>query len=111
MDWVANVNAILALIGTLVGLISTGVPLVILVVKSFKNKSKEDIIAKIKVIVEAAIAQAEKSGKAGADKKAMVIDIVKASLRADGIEASQYLDQISAYIDDCINFVNNVTKK
>lgn len=61
-------------------------------------------------IADAAIEAAEKSGAAGADKKVMVIESVKASCKAAGIEAEDFIDQLSDYIDQCIAFFNNMKK-
>ena len=52
----------------------------------------------------------EAQGGAGADKKKLVIETVKATLKSKGIDATSWLDQLSAYIDDCIKFANDMQK-
>lgn len=54
--------------------------------------------------------EAEASGKSGADKKEMVMDAVKAACKSQGLDLDSFLDQLSAYIDQTITFVNSMTK-
>ena len=61
-------------------------------------------------IADAAMQTAEASGKNGADKKQMVIESVKASCKAAGIDADQFIDQLVDYIDQTIAFVNSMKK-
>ena len=61
-------------------------------------------------IADAAMETAEKSGKKGADKKQMVIESVKASCKAAGIDADEFIDQLMDYIDQTIAFVNSMKK-
>ena len=41
----------------------------------------------------------------------MAIDMVKASLEANGLDIGPFLDQLSAYIDECIAFANGINDK
>jgi hypothetical protein len=59
---------------------------------------------------DAAMKEAEKSDKSGVDKKQMVIDTVKASCKAAGLDISTFIDQLDSYIDQTIDFVNNMKK-
>ena len=61
-------------------------------------------------MADAAMKEAEASGKAGADKKQMVIDAVKASCKAAGVNLDLFIDQLSDYIDQTIKFVNDMQK-
>jgi enamine deaminase RidA (YjgF/YER057c/UK114 family) len=61
-------------------------------------------------MADAAMKEAERSGKSGADKKQMVIDTVKAGCKAAGVNLDDFIDQLSAYIDDTIKFVNEMKK-
>lgn len=108
--WIENANAIIALIGGLVGLLATGIPLIITIVKLFKNKNKGQIWSMIQTAADAAIKDAEASGKSGADKKTMVINAVTAALKTQGIDISAFTEQLSAYIDNCISFANSLNK-
>ena len=62
-------------------------------------------------MADAAMKEAERSCKTGADKKAMVIGSVKASCKAAGLDLDLFIDQLSDYIDQTISFVNDMSKK
>ena len=112
MDWITPAQQLVALITALIGLIGTGIGAYFTIrgyIKAAKEKSKKEIWNTITTAADAAIKQAEESGKSGADKKQMVIDIVKASCEAAGLDISLFIDQLGAYIDDCIKFVNDVS--
>ena len=113
MDWLETANGIVALISALIALIGTGIG-VYLAVKNFiklmKSNTKEQNWKLIMKIADAAMETAEKSGKKGADKKQMVIESVKASCKAAGIDADQFIDQLVDYIDQTIAFVNSMKK-
>ena len=113
-EWITTVNGLIALITGLVGLIGTGVGAFFTIkafIKSAKEKSFKEIWAMIVTMADAAIAEAEKSGKEGKTKKEMVINSVKASCIAVGVDITPFMDQLSAYIDEAIKFVNSVSKK
>jgi hypothetical protein len=61
-------------------------------------------------MADAAMKEAERSDKSGADKKQMVIDAVKAGCKAAGVNLDVFIDQLSAYIDDTIKFANDLKK-
>lgn len=110
MEWIENANAILGLICTLVGLVTAGVPLGIMVYNLFKNKNKAQIWTMIMTMADAAMVEAEKSGKSGADKKQMVIDSVTAACKSQGIDVGPFAVQVANYIDQCVAFANNLNK-
>jgi hypothetical protein len=62
---------------------------------------------------DAAMKEAERAAKEGkiekAAKKQMVIDIVKSSCKAAGINLDLFIDQLSDYIDTTISFVNDMS--
>ena len=113
MEWLETANGIITLISALIALIGTGIG-VYLAVKNFiklmKSNTKEQNWKLIMKIADAAMETAEKSGKKGADKKQMVIESVKASCKAAGIDADQFIDQLVDYIDQTIAFVNSMKK-
>jgi len=114
MDWITTANGLIALITALVGLIGTGIGAFFTIkgfIKAAKEKSAKEIWEMIMIAADAAMKSAEESTKKGAEKKQMVIDMVKASLAANGIDISLFLDQLNAYIDDCIKFANSMNKK
>ena len=110
-EWLTTANGIITLITGLVGLIGTGVG-VFFAIKNFilalKEKNAKEIWALMMEIADAAMKEAEKSGKSGADKKQMVIDAVKAGCKAANINADQFIDQLMDYIDQTIKFVNEM---
>lgn len=102
------------LLTALVGLIGTGIGAFFAIknwIKAFKEKDGKQKWATIMEMADAAIKEAEKSGKSGADKKTMVVESVKASCKAAGIEIDDFIDQLSDYIDQTISFVNTFNKK
>ena len=114
LEWIESANQIVVLITSLVGLIGTGIGAFFAIkgwVKAFKEKDAKQKWATIMEIADAAIKEAEKSGKAGADKKEMVVNSVKASCKAAGIDIDAFIDQLLEYIDQTIAFVNDMSKK
>ena len=80
-------------------------------IKAAKQKSATEIWNMIMAMADAAMKEAEKSTLKGADKKQMVIDMVKASCKSAGVDLDAFLDQLSAYIDSTMSFVNGMTDK
>lgn len=114
MEWLDTAQQIVVLITGLVGLIGTGVGAFFAIknwIKATKEKSAKEIWSMIMSMADAAIKEAEKSGAAGADKKTMVVNSVKASCKAAGVDLDAFIDQLSDYIDQTIAFVNDMTKK
>lgn len=113
MDWLETANGIVTLISALIALIGTGVGVYFAIknfIKLMKSNTKEQNWKLIMKIADAAMETAEKSGQKGADKKQMVIESVKASCKAAGIDADQFIDQLVDYIDQTIAFVNSMKK-
>jgi hypothetical protein len=112
-EWITTANGIITLITGLIGLIGTGIGAYFAVknwITVLKTKSSQEIWAMIMEMADAAMTEAEKSGKSGVDKKQMVIESVKASCRAAGVNLDVFIDQLSNYIDDTIKFANNLKK-
>lgn len=112
-EWITTANGIITLITGLVGLIGTGIGAYFAVknwITVLKTKSSQEIWAMIMEMADAAMTEAEKSGKSGADKKQMVIESVKASCRAAGVNLDVFIEQLSNYIDDTIKFANSLKK-
>ena len=102
------------MISALVALIGTGTGVFFAIknwIKLVKNNSKDQNWKLIMQVADKAMATAEKTGAAGADKKTMVVESVKASCKAAGIEADEFIDQLLDYIDQCISFVNSMKEK
>ena len=109
-----TVQELIALVTGLCGLISAGIGAYFAVknwIAATKNKNAQEIWAMIMEIADAAMKEAEKSCKTGADKKTMVIESVKASCKAAGLDLDLFIDQLSDYIDQTISFVNDMSKK
>jgi len=114
MDWITPAQQLVALITALIGLIGTGVGVFFAIknwIKATKEKSTKEIWAMIMEMADSAIKEAEKSGASGADKKTMVINSVKASCKAAGLDIDLFIDQLSDYIDQTVSFVNDMSKK
>lgn len=113
MDWLETANGIVTLISALIALIGTGIGVYFAIknfIKLMKSNTKEQNWKLIMKIADAAMETAEKSGKKGADKKQIVIESVKASCKAAGINADEFIDQLVDYIDQTIAFVNSMKK-
>ena len=111
MDWITTANGIITLITGLVGLIGTGIGAYFAIrnwITVLKTKNSQEIWSLIMEMADAAMTEAEASMKDGETKKKMVIDSVKASCKAAGIEADLFIDQLSDYIDNTIKFVNSM---
>lgn len=114
VEFLETAEGIVTLISSLIALIGTGTGVFFAIknfIKLLKANSKEQNWKLIMEIADTAIQTAEKTGKSGADKKAMVIETVKASCKAAGINADDFIDQLSDYIDSCITFVNSMQDK
>lgn len=112
-EWITTANGIITLITGLVGLIGTGIGAYFAVknwFKVLKTKNASEIWAMVMEMADVAMKEAEKSNKPGADKKAMVIEIVKSSCKAAGVNLDVFIDQLSDYIDQTISFVNEMKK-
>lgn len=113
MDWITTANGIIALLTGLVGLIGTGIG-AFYAVKNFismiKEKNKNEIWVMIMEIADAAMREAEETGKTGADKKTLVVETVKAACISAGLNIDGFIDQLSIYIDDTISFVNKMNQ-
>lgn len=108
-----TLQQVIALIVALGGLIGTGVSAFFMIkalIAKNKNKTAAEIWELLMTVADSAMKAAEESGKKGADKKQMVIDVVKASALSSGIDIGPFVDQLSAYIDQTISFVNSLNK-
>ena len=106
-------QGVLTLITGLIGLISAAVGAYFAVknfIKATKSKNANEIWSMMMSMADAAMKEAEKSQKTGADKKKMVINSVKAGCQSAGLDISNFLDQLDAYIDQTISFVNQMKK-
>ena len=111
MDWMTTLNELLALITGLCGLIGTAIGVVFAIknfIKLMKEKNKNEVWATIMEIADAAMKEAEKSMESGATKKLIVIETVKASCKAAGLDFDDFIDQLNDYIDETIDFVNKM---
>ena len=109
-----TVQEIIALVRGVCGLVSAGIGAYFAIknwIAVTKNKNAQEIWAMIMEIADTAMKEAEKSCKTGADKKTMVIESVKASCKAAGLDVDLFIDQLSDYIDQTISFVNDMSKK
>lgn len=113
MEWIGTVQGILTLITAFVGLCGTIIGAVFTIkgyLKAAKEKSFKENWDTIMAFADAAMLEAEKSGKEGKAKKDIAINSVKAGCIAAGLDITPFLDQLSAYIDTCIEFANGIKK-
>ena len=109
-----QIYLLVELITALCGLIGTGVGAFFAIkgfIKAFREKDSKQKWTMIMEMADAAIKEAEKSGASGADKKTMVIESVKASCKAAGLDLDAFIDQLGDYIDQTISFVNSFNGK
>jgi len=104
-----DLNMLLTLIITGVTLIGTLAGVGFKLWQAIKLIAKNKDWKKIMEIADAAMEQAEASGKAGADKERMAIDIITTSCKELGIEFD--VAEVVKYIKDTIDFVNHLSKK
>ena len=112
-DWITTVNGLITLITALIGLIGTGVGTFFAIknwIKATKEKSSKEIWNMIMEMADAAMKEYEHSSLHGADKKTAVIESVKASCKAAGVDIDLFVDQLSAYIEDVIKWYNGMKK-
>ena len=105
---------IITLISGLISLIPTAIAAYFAIknfIAAMKEKSSKEIWAMIMSLADAAMKEAEKSLADGETKKQMVIDSVKAGCKSAGINLDVFIDQLSDYIDDTIDFVNCMNNK
>lgn len=112
-NWLTTAQGILSLITGLIGLIGSGVGAFFAIknfIKAAKTKSMNEIWSMIMSMADAAMKEAEASQKSGEDKKQMVLDAVKSGCKAANINIDAFIDQLSQYIDQTIDFVNKMSK-
>lgn len=104
---------IISLLTGLIGLISAGVTAYFAIktfIKSLKEKKSTEIWNLVMTIADAAMREAEASQLDGEGKKQLVIDTVKAGLDAAGLDITDFLEQLSKYIDDTIAFTKEMQR-
>lgn len=109
-----TLQQILVIITGLVGLIGTGISTyfaIRAVIQKNKGKSFGEIWALLLEIADAAMKEAEESGKKGKEKKELALSIINASAKAAGVDVEPFTSQLSDYIDETIKFVNDISKK
>lgn len=113
MDWITTANGLIALLTGLMGLIGTGIGAFFAIrnwIKLMKEKNAKEIWNTIMTAADAAMEQVEHMEVYGGDAKKMVIDMVKKTCEAMGLNINSFIDQLSAYIDDCISFHNRLNE-
>lgn len=114
MEWLETANGLIGLISGLCGLIGAGVSIFFMIkalISNMRTKTKEQNWAFIMEVADSAMKSVEKSQKEGKDKKEMVIQAVNDACKTAGIELNGFIEQLSAYIDQCIDFANSISGK
>ena len=112
-NWLTTAQGVLSLITGLIGLIGSGIGAFFAIknfIKAAKTKSMNEIWSMIMAMADAAMKEVEASQKSGEDKKQMVLDAVKSGCKAANINIDAFIDQLSQYIDQTIDFVNKMSK-
>lgn len=100
------IGAIVSLIGGL-GSVVVGLKAV---AKNNKNKTLAELWTKIKTIADKAMIEAESMKATGAEKKDIVISVVKDAMKEEGADIDDFIDQLDAYINNSIAFGNSLKK-
>lgn len=118
MDWISQAQALMALITGLAGLVSAAMTAyfsVKKVIKANKEKSLKEIWELIMKIADTSMQKVEdlyKSGQlAKKDKKNQALAIIEVTAKEAGIDIAPFTQQLSAYIDNTISFVNSFNKE
>lgn len=114
MEWIGTVQGLIALITSFFGLIGTGVGAFIAiktVIKANKEKSFQEKWSLIKSLADAAMKEFEHSSLKDANKKAAVMNSVKAGAQAAGVNIDLFIDQLDAFIDQSIAWYNGMQNK
>lgn len=113
MDWITTANGLIALLTGLCGLVGTGIGAFFAIrnwIKFMKQKSAKEIWNTIMAAADAAMEQVESLEVYGKSAKDMVIDRVNETCLAMGLDISDFIKQLGAYIDDCIAFHNRMNE-
>jgi hypothetical protein len=111
MDFLNTANEVIVLITGLLGLVSSMVSVFFLIrsfLKNMKNNTLSENWKLIMKIADAAMIEAEASMKSGEEKKQIVMDSVKEGCKAAGINIDAFIDQLDAYIEECIKFAKGL---
>jgi hypothetical protein len=114
MEFIENLEMIIALITGLAGLVGTAISTYFAIknwVAGLKDKKSNEIWGLIMDVADKAMEEAEKTSLAGADKKTMAINIIQGSAEVAKLDIAPFMQQLSTYIDQTINFVNKMSNK
>ena len=114
MDWITTANGLVALLTGLCGLIGTGIG-AFFAIRTFIQKNKSNTKQQNwNLIMQAADAAMEVVEHAqlhnSSEKKALAMDMIKKSCESIGLDISAFIDQLDAYIDQCIAWFNEMKK-
>ena len=110
-EWITTANGIITLITGLFGLIGTGIGAYFAVknwITVLKTKSSQEIWSMIMSIADEVMKEMEGSTFDHATRKQTVVDAVKTACKAAGVNLDPFIDQLSDYIDDTIQFVRDM---
>lgn len=113
MDWITTINGLIALITGLCGLVGTGIGAFLAIktfIKASKEKTARENLALLMSVADAVMKEVEHSTMSGADKKATVMNAIKAAAKEAGIAIEDFIDQLDKYIDSCIDWYNGMKK-
>ena len=99
-----EIELLVSLIATGVGLLATAISFIIKVIKDIKEK-------KLQKLIEQLMIEAEKIGMSGKEKKKYVIDGVLEYGKAYYFNAKTIVEKVSVYIEECIAFSKQINSK
>lgn len=114
MEFIENAEMIIALITGLAGLVGTAISTYFAIkhwISNIKGKNAQEIWGLIMEVADKAMEEAERSNLSGADKKTMAMNIIQMSAETAQLDIAPFIQQLSAYIDQSITFVNKMSKK
>lgn len=112
MNWITQANGFIALLSGAMGFIGTCIGVFFAIktkLKSLRDKSAAEIWSLLMSIADKAMQEASykfpKLGS-GAERREFVLNLVQETCLAEGIDLGPFIEQITAYIKQCIEFVN-----
>lgn len=113
-EWLTTAQGIFQLLIGFFGVIVGGIGAYSAIkaeIQKIKTKNFQEKWELVQKIVDSAMVSFEQSTLKGESKKKAVFESVAASCKVAGVDLDQYLDKTDAYIDQCIEWYNNMQNK
>lgn len=112
MEWINTAYGLILLIGAFISLCGTAAGAFVAFkkwLKERKEKTHKENSELLKAVADKAMESAEHSQSG--DKKEMVMNVVKDSAKAAGLNFDEFIDEVSLFIDQSIKWYNNMKQK